>query len=179
MTSETGASQISQSLETDLSSPPDYYAEPAQRRAATQAVTASFFVLFSIVGIALWGLPFFYDFMFQQFGWSRAQVTSGNAIGKLLIGPAFGFIAGWVVDHFGPKRLMISGILMAGAALISPAVLLFLLLECAGLCLWRAPTMPGPAVALVRQIARQGDGVCLSGNRLWRSGRTLDFAPAG
>ncbi len=118
MTSETGASQISQSLETDLSSPPDYYAEPAQRRAATQAVTASFFVLFCIVGIALWGLPFFYDFMFQQFGWSRAQVTSGNAIGKLLIGPAFGFIAGWVVDHFGPKRLMISGILMAGAALI-------------------------------------------------------------
>jgi sugar phosphate permease len=97
---------------------PENAQEPGQHRAAKQAVAASFFVLFSIVGIAFWGLPFFYDFMFQQFGWTRAQVTSGNAVGKLLIGPAFGFIAGWVVDRFGPKRLMISGILMAGVALI-------------------------------------------------------------
>jgi len=118
MTRETGASPVSESLETDLSTPLEPYEDPAQRRTATQAVTASFFVLFCIVGIALWGLPFFYDFMFQQFGWTRAQVTSGNAMGKLVIGPAFGFFAGWVVDRFGPKRLMISGIFMAGAALI-------------------------------------------------------------
>ncbi len=118
MTRETGASEVSESLETGGFSAPDHYEDPAHRRAATQAVTASFFVLFCIVGIALWGLPFFYDFMVQQFGWTRAQVTSGNALGKLAIGPAFGFFAGWVVDRFGPKRLMISGILMAGAALI-------------------------------------------------------------
>jgi MFS family permease len=56
--------------------------------------------------------------MVQQFGWTRAQVTSGNALSKLIVGPMFGFLAGWVVDRFGPRRLMIIGILMAGAALI-------------------------------------------------------------
>jgi MFS family permease len=68
--------------------------------------------------MALWGLPFYYDFMVEQFGWTRAQVTSGNALSKLAVGPLFGFIAGWMVDHFGPRRLMMAGILMAGVALI-------------------------------------------------------------
>jgi len=81
------------------------------------AVT-SFLALFSIVGIALYGLPFFYDFMVQDFGWSRTAVTSGNALSKLIVGPLFGFVAGWVIDKFGPRRLMMSGIVMAGGALI-------------------------------------------------------------
>jgi MFS family permease len=85
---------------------------------AIQATGTAFLVLFSIVGLALWGLPFFYDFMVQQFGWTRAQVTSGNALSKLVVGPLFGFVAGWLVDRFGPRRLMMVGILMAGAALI-------------------------------------------------------------
>ena len=46
------------------------------------------------------------------------EVTSGNAYSKLIIGPLFGFLAGWMVDRFGPRRLMIGGILMAGLALI-------------------------------------------------------------
>ena len=87
-------------------------------RRAVQAALTAFFVLFCIVGLALWGLPFYYDFMVQQFGWTRAQVTSGNALSKLVVGPVFGFIAGWIIDHFGPKRVMIAGILMAGAALV-------------------------------------------------------------
>ena len=81
-------------------------------------VVTSFLALFAIVGIALYGLPFFYDFMVRDFGWSRAQVTSGNALSKLVVGPAFGFLAGWLVDRFGPRRLMIAGIVMAGVALI-------------------------------------------------------------
>src|SRR5437016_2200735 len=87
-------------------------------RESFQVTAAAFTVLFCIVGLALWGLPFYYDFMVQQFGWSRAQVTSGNAISKLIIGPAFGLIAGYMVDRFGPRRLMMAGILMAGVALI-------------------------------------------------------------
>jgi sugar phosphate permease len=81
-------------------------------------VATSFLSLFSIVGLALYGLPFFYDFMVRDFGWSRAQVTSGNAISKLIVGPLFGFAAGWLVDRVGPRRLMIVGILLAGTALI-------------------------------------------------------------
>jgi len=90
--------------------------EAANSYQSAQAVVTAFFAMFCVVGIALWGLPFYYDFMVQQFDWTRGQVTSGNALGKLLIGPAFGFSAGWVVDSFGPRRLLIAGIVMAGAA---------------------------------------------------------------
>ena len=88
------------------------------RAAQAQVAATSFFALFAIVGLALYGLPFFYDFMVRDFGWSRAQVTSGNAISKLIVGPLFGFFAGWLVDRFGPRRLMVVGILMAGIALV-------------------------------------------------------------
>ncbi len=91
---------------------------PSSRRQSYQAAATAFVVLFCIVGVALWGLPFYYDFMVQQFGWTRAQVTSGNALSKLVVGPIFGFIAGWVVDRFGPRRLMMIGIVMAGVALV-------------------------------------------------------------
>ena len=86
-----------------------------------QVALTSFVALFAIVGLALYGLPFYYDFMVREFGWSRAQVTSGNAISKLIVGPLFGFAAGWVVDRFGPRRLMMAGIVMAGGALIGLA----------------------------------------------------------
>jgi MFS family permease len=91
-----------------------------QPRQAQVAIT-SFVALFSIVGLALYGLPFYYDFMVREFGWSRTQVTSGNALSKLIVGPLFGFMAGWIVDRFGPRRLMMSGIVMAGVALIGLA----------------------------------------------------------
>lgn len=88
------------------------------RPGSLQVTTTAFLALFSVVGLALYGLPFYYDFMVHQFGWTRAQVTSGNALSKLVVGPVFGFIAGWLVDRFGPRRLMMAGILMAGLALI-------------------------------------------------------------
>jgi MFS family permease len=90
----------------------------AIRRDAMQVAATAFVVLFCIVGLALWGLPFYYDFMVQQFGWTRAQVTSGNALSKLVVGPIFGFIAGWIIDRFGARRVMMAGILMAGGALV-------------------------------------------------------------
>jgi sugar phosphate permease len=81
-------------------------------------VTATgFFSLFSLVGIMFYGLPFFYDFWVQNFGWSRATVTSGNAFGKVIVG-LFAFIAGWIIDRFGPRRVMLTGIMMGGMALI-------------------------------------------------------------
>lgn len=87
------------------------------RSSQTLTVTAAFLALFALVGFALYGLPFFYDFMTREYGWSRATVTSGNALGKLLVGPLFGFIAGWLVDRFGPQRLMAAGALLGGLAL--------------------------------------------------------------
>ena len=83
-----------------------------------QVTATAFFALFSVVGLALYGLPLYYDFMVRDFGWSRTMVTSGNALSKLVVGPLFGFAAGWIVDRFGPRRLMMAGIVLAGGALI-------------------------------------------------------------
>jgi MFS family permease len=91
---------------------------PATRRQSHQAAVTAFVVLFWIVGVSVWGLPFFYDFMVQQFGWTRAQVTSGNALSKLVVGPVFGYLAGWIIDRFGPRSMMVVGILMAAVALV-------------------------------------------------------------
>ena len=84
----------------------------------TYVIATAFLSLFALVGFAYYGLPFFFDFITKEYGWSRTVVTSGNALGKLLVGPIFGFIAGWLIDKYGPRRLMMSGILMMGIALI-------------------------------------------------------------
>ena len=81
-------------------------------------VATAFLSLFAIVGLALYGLPFYYDFMTEAYHWTRTTVTSGNALGKLLVAPLFGFIAGWMIDRYGPRKLMITGSLMAGMALV-------------------------------------------------------------
>ncbi len=81
-------------------------------------IATAFFALLAIVGFALYGLPFFYDFFVKEFGWSRTVVTSGNAVGKLIIAPLFGFIAGWLIDRYGPRKLMLAGSVLAGSALI-------------------------------------------------------------
>jgi MFS family permease len=82
------------------------------------AVCTAFLSLFAVVGIALYGLPRFYPFYVEELGWTRQQVTSGNAYSKILVALAFGFIAGRIVDAVGPRNVMLVGIVMAGAALI-------------------------------------------------------------
>jgi len=86
---------------------------PKQRIALT-----SFLNLYALVGIAFYGPPYFYDFMVSEFGWSREQVTSGNTYGKTIVLPLFGFAAGWIIDRFGLRRLMIVGILLGALSII-------------------------------------------------------------
>jgi sugar phosphate permease len=90
----------------------------SKRSSQTYILATAFLALFAIVGFALYGPPFFYDFMTKEFGWSRSIVTSGNALGKLLVAPLFGFLAGWLIDAYGPRKLMLTGALFAGTALI-------------------------------------------------------------
>ena len=89
-----------------------------QRSSQPYIIAATFLSLLAIVGFALYGLPFFYDFFVNEFGWSRTVVTSGNALGKLLVAPLFGFIAGWLIDRHGPRKMMMIGALLTGTALI-------------------------------------------------------------
>ncbi len=84
----------------------------------TYVLAAAFFSLLAIVGFALYGLPFYYDFMKEEFGWSTKIVTSGNALSKLLVAPLFGFLAGWIIDRYGPRKMMMAGAIMVGGALI-------------------------------------------------------------
>ena len=93
-------------------------ASTPERGGGTRATATAFTALFSVVGLSLYGLPLYYDFMVRDLGWTRMMVTSGNAISKLVVGPLFGFAAGWIVDRFGPRRLMMAGIAMAGGALV-------------------------------------------------------------
>jgi MFS family permease len=82
------------------------------------AVLTGFLALFAIVGFALYGLPRFYPFWVEELGWTRQQVTSGNAYSKIIIALAFGALAGRMVDLWGPRRVMLAGIVIAGGALI-------------------------------------------------------------
>src|SRR5918999_1989943 len=108
-------------MTTTRSAPTSAKATAGERSGQVLAVVTAFLALFAIVGVALYGLPRFYPFFVQELGWSRQQVTSGNAYSKIAIAIAFGFIAGRMVDRFGPRRLMLVGIVMAGGALIGLA----------------------------------------------------------
>jgi MFS family permease len=87
-------------------------------RSKTFILAAAFLSLLAIVGFALYGLPFFYDFFSRDLGWERKLVTSGNALGKIVVAPLFGFIAGWFIDRYGPRKMLMTGALMTGGALI-------------------------------------------------------------
>lgn len=91
---------------------------PGRNSSQTYIVITAFMSLFALVGFAYYGVPFFYDFMVNDFGFSRAEVTSGNAVGKLVVAPLFGFLAGWMIDRYGPRRLMMLGAVLMGVALI-------------------------------------------------------------
>jgi sugar phosphate permease len=83
-----------------------------------QVAATAFLSLFSLVGLSFYGLPFFYDFWVKELGWTRAEITSGNVYGKVIVGLLFGFLAGWFIDRFGPRRLMLAGVLMGGFSVI-------------------------------------------------------------
>ncbi|RPJ54722.1 MAG: MFS transporter [Acidobacteria bacterium] len=79
---------------------------------------ASFSILFVIVGIVYYSFPVFYNPLIQEFGWTRAQVTAGFAISIIFVGPLFGISAGFLIDRYGPRRIVLVGLLLAGTAFL-------------------------------------------------------------
>jgi MFS family permease len=81
-------------------------------------VTASFTILFVIVGMVYYSFPVFYVSLIDEFGWSRTEVMAGYFFSILLIGPIFGISAGFLLDRYGTRRIILAGLLFAGTAFL-------------------------------------------------------------
>jgi MFS family permease len=82
----------------------------------SRLIATSFMALFAIVGLTLYGLPLYYPKFMTELGWTRGEVTFGNMLGKLAVGPLFGFLVGWMIERRGPRAPLIIGLLVAGSA---------------------------------------------------------------
>jgi MFS family permease len=87
-----------------------------ENKGSARLIATSFMALFAVVGLTLYGLPLYYDYFVNNLGWKIATVQSGNFVGKVLVGPLFGLLVGYMIDRKGPRTSMIVGMLLAGAA---------------------------------------------------------------
>ena len=81
-------------------------------------VFTAFVFMMMTVGFILYGLPQFFPNYVEDFGWRRDQIQLGNTISKIIVGPIFGFLAGWAIERYGPRNVMIAGAVFATTALI-------------------------------------------------------------
>jgi sugar phosphate permease len=93
---------------------------------------AAFFTLLITVGVPFYGMPFFYDYFIREFGWTRAQTTSGIALATILIQP----VAGFLLHRYSTRRLILFGagmllVALAGFGLGTGSLLLYYLTWCA------------------------------------------------
>ena len=63
----------------------------------------------------VYGMGPFIEPIQQEFGWSRAQVSSGITIAAFF-SALFGIPVGMVVDRVGPRRVGLVGVLLMGGA---------------------------------------------------------------
>jgi MFS family permease len=82
-----------------------------------KVAATGFLSLFSIVGIMFYGLPFFYDFWVKELWLVKSYSYFRKCFCKSSCWPVR-FFAGWFIDRFGPRRLMLAGILMGAIALV-------------------------------------------------------------
>lgn len=77
-------------------------------------VAASSVILLMTVGVPFYGMPFFYDYFQNEFGWKRDLVTSGIGVATVLALP----LGGSIIPRFSPRRLLIAGILLLSSSLV-------------------------------------------------------------
>jgi MFS family permease len=76
-------------------------------------VGASFSTLLITVGIGLYGPPIFLVPLQDHFGWTRADIAGGTAVGALTVGLASPLV-GVFIDRYGSRRVMAAGALVMG-----------------------------------------------------------------
>ena len=78
---------------------------------------ASFFVTFLIGGAVFFGFTAFYDPIIQEFKWSYTQVSIAFSIRGLELG-LLSPLVGFLVDRYGAKVLLLTGISLVGSSLL-------------------------------------------------------------
>lgn len=82
-------------------------------------VGAAFLNLFFSTGVIYYGFPVFYPAFVRSLGFTHAQVTQGFLLGFVAAGLPFGFLTGVLIDRFGARRVILSGIALVGLPLIA------------------------------------------------------------
>jgi OFA family oxalate/formate antiporter-like MFS transporter len=80
-------------------------------------VLSCFSISFLVSGIIFYGFTAFFEPLVREFGWSHAQVSFASSLRGLEMGILAPLI-GLLVDRFGSRRLMLSGMIILGAGLI-------------------------------------------------------------
>jgi MFS family permease len=76
-------------------------------------VGAAFSILLVTVGIGLYGPPVFLVPLQEHFGWTRAAIAGGTAVGALTVGLASPLV-GVLIDRYGARRVMAAGAVVMG-----------------------------------------------------------------
>ncbi|MGD0481518.1 MAG: MFS transporter [Terracidiphilus sp.] len=79
---------------------------------------AAFLNLFFSTGLVYYGLPVYYPSMIAALGFTRAQLTQGFLVGFLLVGAPASLLAGVLIDRFGARPVILSGVGLIGIPLI-------------------------------------------------------------
>ena len=97
----------------------------AHRSRLLPRVFYGWYIVAAGMGIHLWmsiawvyGMQVFFAPIIQTFGWSRAAVSGAFSLQRLE-GSIASPIEGFLVDRFGPRKLVLAGALLAGLGLIT------------------------------------------------------------
>ena len=80
-------------------------------------VFACFLIAFYIGGTAVFGFTAFFEPIAQETGWSHTQISIAASFRGLEMG-ILAPIMGFLVDHFGPRRLVFCGTIITGFGLL-------------------------------------------------------------
>jgi len=80
-------------------------------------VLASFAVAFYVGGTIFYGFTAFIEPLVREFGWSYTQISLAASLRGLEMGVLAPFV-GILVDRFGSRKLLLSGVLVLGSGLI-------------------------------------------------------------
>lgn len=80
-------------------------------------VFACFLIGFYVSSTVFYGFTAFFEPLIQEFGWSYAQVSFAASLRGLEMG-ILAFPIGFIVDRFGSRKLMLSGVVTVGLGLL-------------------------------------------------------------